>query len=671
MNPSSIPNQPNAFERMLPDIGGTAGSLIGGIIGGAGGVAGGAAIPGADLTGVPEVAGGIGGAKIGSTVGAGIGGGAGKAAEDLLTHHLNISSIPGIAGSALENAIGNVVGLGLNKVGGAVMGGAKSLLGKAAEGRATQAGEQAARQETADASKAATDRAAAFKNNYGSLSSRLQQDLKLGSNAKIVDQMGFDSANPADMKKVSGAGLDLNGIYDAALKNAKPVDMSDFGTKVYGDMQKNGITDLGTTPLGKAISEAQIPLNEKNLQLPATQVRQLQQAVGTQIGNTRKLINNAELQGVSNTEAEAQLKNLQDTYKDLGARIKTPEVDAAIAGSTISDADRAALVSKYGDKLGNNVADTINSAKSADDLLKPMQQFTQMSHASDMALNDIENAPATARGVARAQAANPSPEKPTADKGSNVIDALALGGAPFTHGASLLGLLPHAVKAAGSPGVQDAALSALNKVTGSKTAGDVVSGLTRAGGIAGANLLNEQPSPAASAIPGSPAAATAPAASGASVLGQAYQQELADQGNLMDLAGRVPANYGGAGLAGAATGLGGVVAGLAPQVQKQNLAGEALSGVMPAYEQAGGAQGTLGGLLSQATSMIPGSPANTYQREQATAAATLASLLGISPVEAQGLLPRLTQNPGTAATPMGQTGSVLDSLRLPQLSLGQ
>lgn len=660
MNPSAIPNpnqprQPNTLERLLPTVGGIAGGFIGGALGGAGGVGAGALVPGADLTGAPEVVGGITGAKVGSTAGAGIGGGLGQAAEDFLTHNLNGGSAARIGGSALENAIGQGVGHLIAGAGGTVINGVKGLLGNAAAGRAETAAVDTAAQ-------AAATKANAYRNNYGSLSDRLQRDLNLGTNAKTVDAMGFDSTNPADMKTVSNAGLDLNSVYDSALKSAKPVDMSGFGTKVFADMQKNGITDLGTTPLGKAISEAKIPLDQKNLQLPATQVRQLQQAVGTQIGNTQRIINNAELQGVSNTEAESQLKALQDTYKDLGARIKTPEVNQAIASATVSDADRAALVDKYGDKLGNTVADTINNAQNADHLLKPMQSYTQMSHAADMATSDIENAIGTARAVARTKADIPSAPPPAAQPGIGIrlLDTLGLGSIPFTHGATAPLLLPHAVQALKSPNVQDAALAGLEKVTGS-AASKVIPALVRSGTIAASNLPNEVAQPVnQSAIP-STSQNVGGTAGGTNALDQTYQGQQAIQGNLLSQEQEAPAVLGPA-LSGAISGLGGVVAGLAPQVQKQEMAGSALSSVMPGFENAGGAQGPLGGLLSEATAIIPGSPANTYAREQATAAATLASLLGISPAEAMGLLPRLTQSQGTSAVPQNAFHGILGGI---------
>ena len=49
------------------------------------------------------------------------------------------------------------------------------------------------------------------------------------------------------------------------------------------------------------------------------------------------------------------------------------------------------------------MADTIGNAKSADDLLGPMQDLTKAGRASRMAINDIENVTASPWAVARAK----------------------------------------------------------------------------------------------------------------------------------------------------------------------------------------------------------------------------------------------------------------------------
>lgn len=115
-----------------------------------------------------------------------------------------------------------------------------------------------------------------------------------------------------------------------------------------------------------------------------------------------------------------------------------------------------------------------------------------------------------------------------------------------------------------------------------------------------------------------------------------------------------PANF--------ASSLGPALSSLAPLVQKQQLGGQVASSLLPAYAGAGGAQGMGGGLLSQISSLIPGTAANTYGRQQSATASTLAQLLGISPQEAMMLTPQLMQNPSSAAVPAGNINSILGTI---------
>ncbi|MGH2611433.1 MAG: hypothetical protein ACRDFB_00110, partial [Rhabdochlamydiaceae bacterium] len=79
------------------------GQGVGGGLGTIGGVAVGAAVPGADLTGVPEVAGGAAGEKIGQTVGGGGGQGLGEFLKNLIQGKQNTKG--DIAKSAGEGAV--------------------------------------------------------------------------------------------------------------------------------------------------------------------------------------------------------------------------------------------------------------------------------------------------------------------------------------------------------------------------------------------------------------------------------------------------------------------------------------------------------------------------------------------------------------------------------------
>lgn len=102
---------------------------------------------------------------------------------------------------------------------------------------------------------------------------------------------------------------------------------------------------------------------------------------------------------------------------------------------------------------------------------------------------------------------------------------------------------------------------------------------------------------------------------------------------------------------------------LAPEAQKLQQAIPILQQLFSGYNQAGGAQGPLAGGLSKLTGLIPGTSANAYNQQQGAAASVLSQLLGISPQAAMGIIPQLTQSPGTAATPMAGLSGALGSIQ--------
>ena len=83
---------------------------------------------------------------------------------------------------------------------------------------------------------------------------------------------------------------------------------------------------------------------------------------------------------------------------------------------------------------------------------------------------------------------------------------------------------------------------------------------------------------------------------------------------------------------------------LAPQVNKQQIAANAIQQNLAAYQNAGGAQGLLGGGLQSFTGLFPGTAANVLQRNQQATAGTLAQALGISAQQAGGSLPSIMSN---------------------------
>lgn len=418
----------NWLTHLLPTIGSIAAPVIGGLL-------------------APET----GGLSLLAAAGlSGAGSAVGKAAENATEGKNPLSANDVTAG--LEGAAGGALG----GIGG-------KLLGKASDMLANRAGDLVDGAAETAATKAATDDAVnkATANNlyYGAIHPTVQNDLQLGENQKLLDGLGIDSTSPQKMQQASLVGndnadpntLSLNGVYDEALQSAKPVDMSDFGTVVgqptgsetaqltpqelamaakqgiSPEIAAKGTIEPGspagptgvnvdqTSPLGRALGRfndrtQNVYGQDGTVNLPkdmsATDVRKLQQAVDAEGRNQQVLINNARNQGLDDTAHLGNLNQLNKVSDQLSSRIKTPEVDQAIAQRTTTPEERQALVTKFGDQLGNHAADTIDSAQGANDLLTPMRNFTQMGKASEMALNDINNVTGSSRAVARAKFEN-------------------------------------------------------------------------------------------------------------------------------------------------------------------------------------------------------------------------------------------------------------------------
>lgn len=616
--------------------------------------------------------GSIGGAAGGAAIGQGI--------ENALQHKSVIQGND--LSSAAENGLGEAVGLGVGKAVGALGEGLTDAGTKMATKTASDA-------EGAQASAKAVNDAEATKLNYGGINENMQKSLKLGDSQKFMQTMGFDPTNPEEMQKVSQAGEDLNNVYDAALQNAKPVDMTDIGktlgaTQTSTDaltqaeqaaLKKQGITPeltaQGTisggtegvpatyqgldrnSPIGQALSEynrtrgAQ-PLATLDDQMPATEVRKLQQSVGRQIGQVQKTVNSAAMNGDYKTDLRGDLSDLSDLYSTLGDKIKTPEVNDAIATQKLGDADVQGLKAKYGDNLGQFVADKINNAKSADDLLGPMQDFTRMGQASDMALEDINQVTAGPRATAREKFAQTGGIAPSSAKSntSQVMD-LAEQGAKAVHQPTeaVISL----AKKAHEAGVTPKVLKGLGNVM-ARTAP-----LVAPASVLNSNIPNIESSMATgSAVPSTaeggsmqPTAATAGAGVGANPINSVLSTLLAQEQAAPTVLG---------------PSLAPVLQSLAPAVQKQDQTAEIAGALPQTFANAGGAQGPVGGLISSLLSHVPGTAQNTYSREQQAAAASLAQGLGISPQAALALLPQMSQLPGVAAPQQQQVGGIVGQL---------
>lgn len=573
-------SQPNFLERMLP----TAGGILGGIAG-----------EGLDVFG-----GGIVGAAGGSALG--------KTLENRLTGQ---GLGTGVGTSAIEGGAGQAGGQLL----GGVLKGAGGLLAKyGANDAAKVASDEAATtaaKTASDNSQAIIDHAAATKNNYGVLNPKLQTQLKLGTNQKFVDSMGFDSTNPYHMQNVSNAGLELNKVVDNALQSAGNINTKGMGNDLFESMKQAGSTDFRQTPLGKAAVAAGVDPGETGRdlipeQMPATQLRRMQQYIGTEIGNTQKIINNAENTGMYNKDAEAQLSSLQGIYKNLGSKLSgNPDIDSAIKNAQFTPEDQDALSQQYGPKLAKFLSDKVSGAQSYDDIVSEMKKFAQMDTASRLSIDDIEDATGSDRSLARAKVAGqegiPQPaNNPTPKPSDHLTEAVAHALTGNRTGAvrSLLS----AVGTAKGPAAEKTS-SILNRIAkfvppAAQVVANSPNDIPQQGGgmnpsmTAGTPMQPGAQPPQGSFTTGMPAA---------SPVDQLYQQLLStlQNGQANPLLPTSPTA-----ISASTTGLGA----LAPYLQKAAVANTALQSLMQEYQQAGGGQGLGGGVLNTLGQTLSGGP---------------------------------------------------------------
>lgn len=604
--------KPSWWQSLLPAAGGVVGGLVGSLAGGVG-----------------AVGGATGGAALGQML------------ENKLTGKKIIQG--NVATSGVENGVGEMVGLGAGKIVGALGKGIASAggraLAKTAESTATDA-----------ATKGALDEATATKLNFGGVSPKMQSLLKLGTNQNYVKTLGMDATSPYVMKQVSDAGLDLNNVVEASLAKSKPIDMTGFGNDVFKSAKQAGVEDLSLSPMGKALTAAGLPA-DGNLpaNMAATDVRKLQQSVGQQMGNLTTNISKAENAGVDTTAMESQLKSLSDTYENLEGKlyVNNPEVSQAIKDMKITPEEQTALAEKYGNpKLAQDIADTINNAKSGKDLKLPMQMFKRMSDASGSAIDDIENVTSSDRALQRAKFAatgGVAVPKTAGGAGTGAMDMAANAASMTGHPAAKLITVANRLHQAGlTPKIAEGVGNIMTRTAP----------LIPPATVAASNLPNLAAAPA-SAIP-LPSETTGEQGMNPGMPGMAANPQNELFSTLLRQEQLAPTVMG--------PDLVSVLGQLAPGVQKNAMAANSVAGLTPTFENAGGAQGLGSGLLARLTGMIPGTAANTYQRQQLAAATQLAAALGITPQAAMAMLPQLTQTPGIAAPQQQGVNSLLGTL---------
>jgi hypothetical protein len=586
----------NWFTHLLPTIGGLAGGALG------------------TLTDVFDgPLGTIGGSAGGSALGQGL--------ENALEGKQVIQGNDLTAGleGGIGAGVGGLAGKALGGIGGALAGRAGNLEGAAAANTAKDA-EVAAAQAT--------------RNNFsGAGSSGVRAANNLKDNQSLLESWGVDHTNPQAMQNASKGGLFMNDIDEAALKAGNPIPtnklISPHEIASASPLELNRLTSSGIIDENGGVASSLSPI----------QINKYAQDLNGQMRDVQATMQNAKEVGQYSQAQAAQsdLAALTKRYNEVQKLASSPEVDASIKARVISPDEKQSLVDQYGQQQADHIENAVNSAQSHTDLVKAKLPFAQMNTLSKLALRDAQDSAST-RAVAGTKmdvngdgVADPVVNPVTL--ASDVASSPTLTGKALAIGKHV----------ADNPKIMDT-LSRVGKMGDNINIGNTGKAIQSPAVMAGT---------AAGLIPTLGSGPVAPGTNG--TMGGAMQNnnqmgpgnDPTSMANILshflDMQGLNPS------LTGA---LAPQIASLAPLVTKQKLAADAVQQLQPSFANAGGAQGT-GGILSEISSLIPGTAAHTFNQNRAAAAQALAASMGISPQEAMGYLPGLMQNGATAGMNQG------------------
>lgn len=591
--PSVVP-QPHDnsswWQKLLP----TAGTMLGGVL-------------------APET-GGL------SLLLAGLGGAAGKAAENLTEGQ------DPVQGNVLKEGLMGAAGEGVGQLAGKAIGGIGGVLGA----RGTKLGEEAAM-----AKKAAqgVEEAKATQNSFGGVKDFVQSQNELGENQGLLKQIDVHHTSPQAMNDASKAGLFIDDIDRAALATGKPIKTTDLiSSRDITSASPEEQASLMSPKVGIITPDGTIPQ-----QVTPLQAHEFAKDLNTQLRDLEGVAHNAKENGRYSeyNVAKQHLADLQSRYKSVQNLASSPEVNASIAARTVSPAEKAQLVEKFGQKQADYVENAINTAQTHQDLVAAKRPFAQMNTVSDLALDDLK-ATGTARAVSRAKAELPQTGAPTPTKDALKVTGAALLGT----GHPIAALTTGAAHLANNPKF----LNILDRIANS---GIVQKGLPAAGGLI-ATSPNMISPPTNQAMQGAPAMNPQP-------FTNPYTQSVQTYDNALQFAPWLAPS----------------IAPNGPQsiiqpYQQVGAAGAALNGAQNQFQAAGGAQGPVQGILGKLGALLTGGPAASLDQTQAGAAQAIAKALGVDPSVIQQLLPSITQNQLGAGSQTQALSGILSSLGAPQ-----
>ena len=592
--------QPSWWEKLLPTAGGAIGGILGGLV----------PIPGLD------VATGIGGAAAGGAIGQKI--------ENMLTGQKQSTLAAGA-----ENALGQGAGMGLGL-------GAKTLLGSIAP-KATEVA-----------------------------SSTLQSQFKSPVDKSVVDYFNASGVNDArQIGKAVPIVSGPNGAYNNMVKdtlqqagqNGIKVNISNVdkqladllagenqtGATILNTSQKNNVNDLVQRTLSRLQPETSGLATDKTTAEGAQSLLFSTPDKTYEAFTTLRDAANAAYQGKGSITGTAQ-NATANVLSKMASYLKDQSfVPDGINSIPITDEMKSTLINNI-----SGLKDINPGLHTAE--VNNITNATKLSDLNEMQSNWVQASKALQKGAITG-----------ATKVGTTSSDIAAGLAPISFSHPLMTLAGLAMKSPTGDRVGTSVLSNLGSTLNKGTKDQATTGILKSLGITNKNagLVNK----------------ITPLATRATALGTANSPNIAGSGQPT---GQITQGAGmqgtqGAGGAGAPgqdalnqlynqllqqeqSSFGGTQTGslisalnqLAPQVNKQQIAANAIQQLIPAYQNAGGAQGLLGGLEQYATGLIPGTAANVYGNQQQATAGALGGSLGINAQQAGGLLPSLMSNQRTA-----------------------
>lgn len=610
----------NWFTHLIPTIA----SIGGGILG---------TLADPFTAGLGTFAGGAGGSALGKSIENALEG-QNTTAQDLLTS----------GGEGL-------LGAGLGKVAGSAIGGIGKVIGGVGEkGLATQAATQAANSAVNDAQ--------AVRAAYAGVKGKVLENNNLAQTIKTAKDLGIDHLDPAALSQTStNAGDVLNSVINQHLAANGPVNATG-----YTDMIKNAINQraniLGSTD-AVALSKGRMGLPNN----PATQVLKQLQLLGdgksltaadpteirkvvTQLGSMAADAKPS-VSGITGAIDPVQ-KATYDTINDVRGQLKDMLYNRPGVNKSVADQIGNIRAEDVGGNqlLADHLNQTISNAQTPQDLLDEYSKFISMGKIGDAAATAAQN-PATVAAVNAAKAALPEAQGGAlGNSGTTLGNTIGASGHPISKlvsaalnigskggtagkAASTLGSTLQRISSVAGLGAGETAANLPNSVMGGASAGTQVGGATPAIGTGNTGTIENQ------------------------ILNSNNPNTLALKQllGLQQFGGgyNVPTEMG-LYAQPAATEL--------TNLTQANTAEQQLQHYVQLLNEAGGAQGGIGGLLATLGSKITGGPAAQLDAEKQQIAESLSKLTG-GPVN----LPGITMDQNAANSVLSQLEGALSSYK--------